>query len=292
MAQAGNRAGFWRSVRELPDRTPLRVKLITAVLALVILALAVISFAGIAYIKGYLIDRADSQLEALASANTSSPYGPRPMVSLGPQIGERSVVEAISPSGQVYPTVNHFDVLSNSDPQIPTSVSWLAAHAGTPVTVPAERGGDSWRVIVQPGQSINLTDGQSFTGTVVVGLDVTDVYATIARLEGFDILVSLGIVLILALLATAAVRASLRPLNDIEETAGAIAAGARAVAERDAEPDRVGIRVQFPLRGSRQAVGGADAAIRCRRKSRAAYAADGDPRVRRVLPSARRNRRW
>jgi len=237
MAQPGNRAGFWRSVRQLPDRTPLRVKLITAVLALVILALAVISFAGIAYIRGYLIDRADSQLQALAAANsTTSPYAPRAPVSLGPQVGERSVVEAISPSGQAFPTENRFDVLSNTDPKIPTSASWLAAHAGKPVTVPAERGGDSWRVIVQPGQPITLTDGETFNGTVVVGLDVTDVYATIARLEVFDILVSVGIVLILALLATAAVRASLRPLNDIEETAGAIAAGDLSMRVPDRDP--------------------------------------------------------
>ena len=39
MAQAGRSGGFWQSVRDLPGRTPLRVKLITAVLALVAIAL-------------------------------------------------------------------------------------------------------------------------------------------------------------------------------------------------------------------------------------------------------------
>ena len=42
-------AGFWGTVRSLPGRTPLRVKLITAVLALVGIALAVISVAGISH---------------------------------------------------------------------------------------------------------------------------------------------------------------------------------------------------------------------------------------------------
>ena len=225
MSQAA-RTGFWRSVRQLPERTPLRVKLITAVLALVIVALAGISFAGITYIKGYLLNRADSQLEQLA-ANQNYGYGPRGPVNLGPQIGERSLVEAIAPTGQAYPaqTFRTFYQLSATDPKIPASVSWLASHAGKPVTVSAEHGRDLWRVIVQPRQQITLTDNQTFTGTVVTGVDVTDVYATITRLEGFDILLSVGIVLILALLATAAVRASLRPLTDIEETAGAIAAG-------------------------------------------------------------------
>src|SRR5215472_2948994 len=191
MAQAGNHTGFWRSVMELPERTPLRVKLITAVLALVAIALLVISVAGISYMRDYLLSRADSQLHAAAA--------------------------------------------STAGPRIPISALWLAAHAEKPVTVPAQRGGDSWRVIVQPGQDIGLTNGQSFNGTEVVALDVTDVYATVRQLEGFDILLSIGIMLILALLATAAVRASLRPLTDIEETAGAIAAGnlSKRVPERD-----------------------------------------------------------
>ena len=51
MVQAGHRTGFWRSVRELPGRTPLRVKLITAVLALVAIALLVISVAGIGFLQ-------------------------------------------------------------------------------------------------------------------------------------------------------------------------------------------------------------------------------------------------
>ena len=36
----------WQQVRRLPGRTPLRIKLITAVLALVAIALAAISIAG------------------------------------------------------------------------------------------------------------------------------------------------------------------------------------------------------------------------------------------------------
>jgi two-component system, OmpR family, sensor kinase len=233
MAQAGNHTGFWRSVRELPERTPLRVKLITAVLALVAIALLVISVAGISYMRGYLLTRADSQLLAAAASPAGSGYASHVHGNLGPQIGERSLIEAITPSGQAFPAPRF--VLSSTDPEIPMSALWLAAHAGKPVTVPAQRGDDSWRVIVQPGQEFSLTDGQTFKGTGVVALDVTDVYATVRQLEGFDILLSIGIMLILAVLATAAVRASLRPLTDIEETAGAIAAGdlSKRVPERD-----------------------------------------------------------
>ena len=62
MAQARQRAGFWRSVRDLPGRTPLRVKLITAVLALVAIALVVISVAGIAVLRNDLLGPIDDEL--------------------------------------------------------------------------------------------------------------------------------------------------------------------------------------------------------------------------------------
>ena len=77
------------------------------------------------------------------------------------------------------------------------------------------------------------------------------------------------------------VRASLRPLTDIEETAGAIAAGDLTRASRDRDPrtevGRLGRSLNAMLaqietafrgprrvRGGRPAVGGADAAVRGR----------------------------
>jgi two-component system, OmpR family, sensor kinase len=240
MARSGNRAGFWRSVRELPDRTPLRVKLITAVLALVLLALAVISFAGVAYIRGYLIDRADSQLEGLAASVEGRDYPFGGAGGYGPPVGEQRLVEAIFPDGSV--ARNGLDSgPPGTDPKIPAAASWLDSHAGKPIALSSESG-DTWRILIQPGQMVTVggpVGNQNVPATVVVGIDVTDVYATIARLEGFDILLSIGIVFILALLATAAVRASLRPLTDIEETAGAIAAGdlSERVPERDSRTE-------------------------------------------------------
>ena len=53
---------LWRSVKDLPGRTPLRIKLIAAVLALVTAALAVISIAGIAFLRSYLLGQVDDQL--------------------------------------------------------------------------------------------------------------------------------------------------------------------------------------------------------------------------------------
>ena len=53
---------FPSRIRRLVSRTPLRVKLISAVVAMVAIALVIISVAGISALKGYLLGQADSQL--------------------------------------------------------------------------------------------------------------------------------------------------------------------------------------------------------------------------------------
>jgi hypothetical protein len=52
--------------RRLAARTPLQVKLIVAVLALVAVALALIGVASVAALDGYLVGRLDSQLALVA----------------------------------------------------------------------------------------------------------------------------------------------------------------------------------------------------------------------------------
>ena len=161
MMRARRDRGFWQSVRELPERTPLRVKLISAVLALVVLALAVISVAGISYIRDYLVNRADGELQVLQTGPNNG-YGGRSPSSLGPSVGERKFIMAISSSGQVIPAQGY--PRSAADPSVPTSSSWLLAHAGKPVTLRAEAGEDRWRVLVEPGQQLELTTGSTITG--------------------------------------------------------------------------------------------------------------------------------
>src|ERR1700728_2655808 len=63
-------------LQRLSDRTPLRTKLITALLALVIVALAVISAASIYMVRGHLITQHDGDLDSalgFAIASTTVP---------------------------------------------------------------------------------------------------------------------------------------------------------------------------------------------------------------------------
>src|SRR5262245_27420237 len=72
MAVSAYLGRFWRSARSLPDRTPLRVKLISAVLGLVAIALVVISVASVSVIKSYLLGNVDRQLTQLYAQSKPS----------------------------------------------------------------------------------------------------------------------------------------------------------------------------------------------------------------------------
>ena len=122
----------------------------------------------------------------------------------------------------------------NSLPSVPTSQLWAIANNGKLVTVPAQSGSDTWRVITEP-VSYQLPTGTQVSGTLIVGADLGNVNATIGNLAATVLIIGLIVVCILALAIVMIVRASLRPLVDIEVTAGEIAAGHlnRRVPERD-----------------------------------------------------------
>ena len=106
------------------------------------------------------------------------------------------------------------------------------------MTVSAQSGSDSWRVITEPvSYQVTTTTGstEQVTGTLVVGVDLGNINATIGRLAAADLIVSAIIVGVLALVGVAVVRANLQPLVEIEETAEEIADGHlnRRVPERD-----------------------------------------------------------
>ena len=105
------------------------------------------------------------------------------------------------------------------------------------MTVPAQASNDTWRVITEPVSYQVATDQGTVqvNGTLIVGTDLGNVSATVGRLVGVDLIVGLVILVILAMVGVAVVRANLRPLVEIEETAEAIADGHlnRRVPERD-----------------------------------------------------------
>ncbi len=217
-------SGFWQSVRQLPDRIPLRTKLITAVLGLVAIALLIISVAGLSFLRAYLLRTADQQLSSLTNHLGSGQgfvhgFGPEAWVETFVVDGKVQGFQGFDPTGSV--------------PQITPGASWLTS--GSPTTVPAQSGPETWRVVAVPNLRVPTLSGKLTTITLVVGIDVTPEYATLGTLTTVDLLVSLAVLVLLGLAGVAVIRRSLRPLTDIEKTAGAIAAGdlTQRVPERD-----------------------------------------------------------
>jgi two-component system, OmpR family, sensor kinase len=103
----------------------------------------------------------------------------------------------------------------------------VKAHLDKPFTVPSKTGSGSWRVVVSV-----MSDG---TGSIAVATPLTGVDSTLNQLVLFDVIIGAVVLIVLAGLSYFAVRASLRPLVDVEHTAAAIAAGdlSRRVPESD-----------------------------------------------------------
>ena len=246
---AGTWIGGWtrrqqRAVRRLSERTPLRIKLITALLALVTIALGAIGVASVYVLHSYLTTQSDNALkDTFSSFDTGYPaskppgylyqiYGVQNQF-VGIQLPGRQLVWAF---GEM-PGIGNPRQPQQAPPALPVNAGW-AGNSQTLVTVPAQSGSHTWRVIAQnyTYQAVSSTGSvQQVTGTLVVGTDLGNLNATVRRIAYFDMIVGGVIVVVLALVGVAVVRANLRPLDEIEETAEAIADGHldRRVPERD-----------------------------------------------------------
>ena len=237
-------AGRWQALRDLPDRTSLRTKLITGLLALVIVAVAAISVSSVWVLRSYLTSQDDSQLRAVYTSAVSQGVSlpPGQMYRVGGTtnffVGVQEPGNPLSASGlQSGPSYGGYRQVQ-SVPEVPTSQLWAITNNGKLMTVQAESGSDTWRVITEPvSYPLSTATGstEQVTGTFVVGADLGNINATIGGLAVTVLVIGLIVVCILALAIVMVVRASLRPLVDIEATAGEIAAGHlnRRVPERD-----------------------------------------------------------
>jgi two-component system, OmpR family, sensor kinase len=220
--------------RRLSERTPLRTKLITAVLALVIMAIATISVASVYMLRNYVTTQHDNDLTAalekvFATGSVGSSFENR--VTLGTASPTMSnIVEGLQQPRQQL-TWGQFSNLPGSTadplPQLPTDGLWPGKTAGDSelVSVPAQSGTHTWRVLAETVTVEDPSSGSQTTAVLVVAEDIGDINALTLRLILFDLIVGGAIVLVLASVGAAVVQANLRPLNDIELTAGQIAAG-------------------------------------------------------------------
>ncbi|SDX95883.1 two-component system, OmpR family, sensor kinase [Micromonospora pattaloongensis] len=216
-------------VKERLRSVPLRVKLVASVLVLMAAGLVVISAGSALALRSYLIGQIDADLKASANTLRDELLRLRPGVT---EFGLPSnyVVVFISDEGtQLGPYYDDNRVAVTDLPLLPTDPGEFDRHQGEFVTQRARDGALRWRMYYTrlPG------------GHIGVGQSLRDVDRAVGQLVWIDVLVGGIVLVVVASLGAAIVRTSLKPLVEIEQTAGAIAAGDLSRRVPDPEPGQV-----------------------------------------------------
>jgi two-component system OmpR family sensor kinase len=232
-------------------RLSLRARLVLGVIVLAAAGLGVAGVVTYASLRSFLFERTDETLR------DSAPGISRGLLEGGCQDARRPLpgaapgdVVQLRADGAVVCTlqITSFRETLASPPELPDDVTVTDAEAGVDgdravyLTVDATGGDDRYRV-----RAWGLPGG----ATVLHATPLSDVDATLRRLLVVELLVAAGVLGALAALGLWVVRLGLRPLDAIEETAGAIAAGdlSRRVerAEPDTEVGRLGLALNAML---------------------------------------------
>ena len=201
----------------------LRLRLLLAITGFVLAGLLVAGGATYVSLRSFLVKRVDQQAAAAQGMFKGQlTSGSQPPESFpDPDRGPGDVL----PPGTVGEIVSGTTVVAGP---LGSGFDQTAPHLKLPegtgdITHPArftttnQEGTTPYRVLAQP-----LGAGQ---GVLVVGIPLTEVHQTLSRLLLIEGLVALAVMLGLGFLSWWTVRRELRPLDHIEETAGAIAGG-------------------------------------------------------------------
>jgi two-component system, OmpR family, sensor kinase len=201
------------------SRWSLRVRLVAGTVALVAIGLLIANVAAVSLLRTYLMDRLDSQLLSFTPRDlgpTAGPAGPLP---------SRFVVTVLDPQGSVLRTFATEDAVPPDVPRL--DVSRARDEQGEFLTLGAREGPGRYRAVVDV-----LPDS---SGSIVVAVSMDDLDSTVRRLGIIVAVVSLIVLALIAGLGLLVVRLGMRPLAEIERTAGAIAAGDLSRRVRDSD---------------------------------------------------------
>ncbi|GAA0396403.1 HAMP domain-containing sensor histidine kinase [Microbispora corallina] len=248
----------------MSGRTPLRIRLSAAMLALVAVALAVIGVGSVSVLRDYLVTRVDMQVGMVArEAAMRLERGPAFFGRL--RVPPDGRVEVRDTSGRTLLAQAGMAVEGRPGPGAVTSTE--------PRTVAATSGDGLWRARVVP------IDG---FGSVVVAVDMASVREITTRLALIELLGGGLVMAGLAVVGVVIVRRSLRPLAEIEATAEAIAQGHLGSRIPDRDPRTEVGRLARSLNGMLAQI---EAAFAARAASEAA-ARESEARMRRFVADA------
>ncbi len=237
-----------RALTVLAGRLPLATRMVAATLVLVLIALLLIGAASVMFMRGYLTTRVDDQLSTLdrqareqISQQSSQPgsgdiniYLPGLIpVSTSSAVHLENVAYVFEVRNADGSLVQRIDSYGNKKPKVwptyPHGTNKLSGSDRHAFTVGSNTGNTRWRVQVDP---IKLGTNQQY---LVISGSMNSVDGSINRLIRIELGVGIAVLILMAVVGAAVVTFSLRPLRDIERTAGAIANGnlGLRVPERD-----------------------------------------------------------
>ncbi|MEP6758993.1 MAG: HAMP domain-containing sensor histidine kinase [Actinomycetota bacterium] len=206
----------------------LRARLLIVTVGLVAVGLVVADVLTYRVLASSLNQRVEEQLpvaqayafEALSHDGQGVPIpGPGgPLGDVGPPSGTYGAV--LNNTGAVVHDTffGESGLVTPPPPELPTGLPGSSGGGtGTSVFTASSSDGTDYRV--------QATGPVPSGGTLVVGIPLTEMQATLQRLLRIELLVTLAVIVLVAGLALWLVRIGLRPLEGIGQTAGAIAAG-------------------------------------------------------------------
>jgi two-component system, OmpR family, sensor kinase len=222
----------------------LRGRLVLVLVGALVTGLLLVGFTSVALLHRSLVERTDDRLVEMSRPWEHGRQPPEPELDHPPEDG---------PGRGDLPTEFRVLIFDPSGDQLGGMIGQTSGDRGGPVlrgpergpeikTVPDQEGGSDWRV-----RTVVLPDGRY----AVLALSLANVDAPVRQLVIIELVVGGSVLLVLAAAAALTVRLSLRPLNRIEHTADAIAAGEldRRVPDQDprTETGRLGAALNTML---------------------------------------------
>jgi two-component system OmpR family sensor kinase len=215
-----------RAVSTRVRETPLRVRLVAILVALVMVALAISGVASVEIVRNLLLRQVDSQLTRTITQIHNSPL--QRYFSQSSQVGPGQPREPTTFAGLLYlpnaavKATALGEPATNDLPNFPRmTYAQASAHGSAPFTVSSASGSEHWRMTIIP---VDVADIEQ-QGSVVIAIPLTGVEGPVHTLWLIELGLGLAVLVAVGCLGFVVVRRSLRPLRAVESVAGAIAAG-------------------------------------------------------------------
>jgi two-component system OmpR family sensor kinase len=283
------------------ERLSLRARLLLGVIALSAVGLVAADLVTYSKLSSFLIQRTDTALNAAHQAvqgaltrpsGGSGPGGGGP----GPDGGSGALTAAAPGDYIQLRRLNGSIVVTGFVPQfsnaklppapkLPATIHLPAASEGERdrvayLTVPAQSGGGRWRVraSIEPSSPNHI---------LIIGASLADVDSTLHQLLLIELLVTALVLVAIGALGAWVIRLSLRPLDAIETTAAAIAAGDLTqrveLADEQTEVGRLGLALNAMLAQIEEAFNAREASERKLRR----FVSDASHELRTPLAAVR-----